>query len=66
MDEFRFHAAIMDLRQQAKLIDWLAEGASPYQHDVLDRLEQITDLAEKLASYAQEIMLKHKEDTDHE
>ena len=66
MDDFKFRAAIMDVRQQAKLIDWLAEGASPCQHDVEDRLEQITDLAEKLAAYAQEIMLKHKEDTENE
>ena len=66
MDDFKFRAAIMDVRQQAKLIDWLAEGASPCQHDVEDLLEQISDLAEKLAAYAQDLMHTHQEETNHE
>ena len=64
MDKIKLHAEIMDLRQDAKLIYWLADGATPYQHDVLDRIEQIAEKAEELASFARQLAIQHREKAD--
>ena len=66
MDEFNFRAAIMGLRQKTKLIDWLAEGGSPYQHDICDRLEQISNLAAELSEEAQAIADNHRKENSND
>ena len=43
---------LTDLKALAKVIYWLSEGASPYQHDLSARINQISELATKLAENA--------------
>ena len=43
---------LTELKALAKVVYWLADGASPYQHDLSDRIDQISELATELAENA--------------
>jgi hypothetical protein len=60
------HNKLTDLKALAKVIYWLSDGATPYQHDLAERVNQISAQASKLAEDALDLASEIERNTDHE